>query len=330
MKKTLLACLLVGAASVAFGQRSVGTARMMEPLTTDGLRATDTVYSAVFDDEFTELAVYGVTDDGGYILGTNTYGDKAKVQSFLLDAPTIIEEMLFWFGEKSNVSGSTLQCRIYAMDGPGVTLSDPNYQYAPGTVLADVAVNIADVDTGTMQTLTVVPLDSPIWTGIEFAAGVDFSSLAVDDSVALVSSLDGIVEIGEQCWEKWSDDDWYTLPAAGWGGGTFDVDAFILVVIDNTTIGIDEAGSMNNMRMSFMNGNISNGSVVLAYDVVESGSMALMVMDSKGQIVHDQTFGNQAAGRYNHTFSTEGWAAGQYYVTLKNNGQPLTKKMVVR
>ncbi len=330
MKKTLLACVLIGAASVSFGQRSVGNARMMEPVNADGLRATDTIYSAVFDDEFTELAVYGVTDAGGYILGNNVYGDKAKAQSFLLDAPTIIEEMLFWFGEKSNVSGSTFQCRIYAMDGPGVTLSDPNYQYAPGTVLADIAVNVADADTGSMLTLTAVPLDAPLWTGIEFAAGIDISSMGAGDSIALVSSTDGIVEIGEQCWEKWSDDDWYTLPAAGWGGGTFDVDAWIMVVIDNSTIGIDEIGSMNNMRMSFLNGNISNGSVDLAYDVVESGLMALMVLDTKGQIVHEQAFGNQAAGRYTHTFSTEGWAAGQYYVTLRNNGQPLTKKMVVR
>jgi hypothetical protein len=57
--------------------------------------------------------------------------------------------------------------------------------------------------------------------------------------------------------------------------------------------------------------------------------MDLIVHGSTGKVVYEQAFGVQGAGNYTHTINTNGWAAGVYYVTLKNNGRPLTKKLVV-
>jgi hypothetical protein len=342
MKRTLLFLTLAATASMTFAQRVPGRTNVRGTIMNDGSRANDTIYSAAFDAPGATIAVYGVIDNGGYILGTNSYGDKAKAQAFLLDAPTAVEEVLFWFGAKSDASGnpnSTFAVNIYAMDGPGfrtpgsgATATPTND--APGTILGTLNLSPSVVDTtwvdGVGFNFTVAAFPSPIYVNTEFAAGIDVSNLAPQDTVAMASTLNGEVEFGEFCWEKWSDNTWYTLPGAGWGSGTFDVDAAVFVVIDNESIGIEENGSMNNLRMSFLNGNISNGTVQIGYDVVKAGRISFLVHDSKGRVVLQADQGNQGVGYYTHTFSTEGWAAGNYYVTLRNNGMPLTKKMVVR
>lgn len=330
MKKTLLFGLFAGSAVLAVAQKNVGTARLLEPMRSDASRAVDTIYMSSLDTG--NPAIYGVTDNGGYIMGTNTYGDKAKAQQFLLDGPAGATEILFWFGAKAANSGdpaSTIACNLYALDGPGTTLSGPS-DFAPGTILGSVNLDIAAVDTSSNLTFTSAMFPNTVFLGTEFAAGFDFSSLIAGDSIALVSTTDGEVQFGEFTWEKWSDNDWYTLPAAGWGEGSFDVDAFIFVVIDDEFVGVGENASMNNTRLSFLNGNVSNGTVLLSYDVVEAGRMDLLVHNSNGQVVAEAAFGNQGVGNYTYTLSTEGWAAGNYYVTIKNNGRPLTKKMNVR
>ena len=76
-----------------------------------------------------------------------------------------------------------------------------------------------NVDTTSTLTFTSALFPETFYIGTEFAAGIDFSDLAAGDSVALVSTTEGEVQFGEFCWEKWSDDTWFTIPAAGWGGG---------------------------------------------------------------------------------------------------------------
>jgi hypothetical protein len=330
MTKSLLTAAVLLSTSSLVAQKNVGTARMMEPMRTDGSRAIDTVYMSSLDTG--NPVLYGVENDGGYIFGTNTYGDKAKVQQFLLDGPAGATEILIWFGAKADNSGnpaSVVNANLYALDGPGTTTSGAS-NFAPGTILATVPLTLADIDTSSSLTFTVAQFPNTVFVGTEFGAGFDFSALAAGDSVAAISTTDGEVQFGEFTWEKWSDDDWYTLPAAGWGSGTFDADMYIFVVIDNEAVSVGEEGSMNNSRMSFLNGNISNGTVLVSYDVVEAGRMNLVVHNSRGQVVTEQAFGTQGVGNYNYTLSTEGWAPGSYYVTIKNNGRPLTKKLMVR
>lgn len=56
----------------------------------------------------------------------------------------------------------------------------------------------------------------------------------------------------------------------------------------------------------------------------------MLVKSSKTNIVENSFLTQAVMGYYTHTFSTDGWVAGNYYVTLRNNGLPLTKKLAVR
>jgi hypothetical protein len=274
----------------------------------------------------------------GYLLGTSPAvgAPTATVsQRFdLLDYPTaIVEGLIFWFYAKDGNPNGVLKARLQSINGPGYNSTSPlppaapTPGIAPNTILASKDFTLAQVDTGTSTSLgfTTVMFDSPVWVNQQFAAGFNMTSLAATDSVGLLGTNEDIVGFPDYSWLQVGNT-WLTYNAA-FGAN---IDLCVFALLDNSSVGINEPGSMNNMRMSFMNGNISNGSVLLGYDVVENGRMDLIIHGNNGQIAYQHAFGSQGAGSYQHEFSTQGWAAGTYFVTLKNNGRPITKKLVVQ
>jgi len=297
---------------------------------------TDTIAPGEwYNDPNTQLTQWGAlcgtapaTFNCGYIIGTNGYGDKVKAQQFLLlDNPTtVVEGLIFWFYAKNGSTGEA-SAKLWSLNGNGTTSVGPVTGQAPGTVIGSKSFPISQVDTTDANGFTTVLFDSPIFVNEQFVAGFDMSTLGATDSLALLATGTDGTDFPDFSWEQWDDNRWFTLQAA-WSVA-LNVDLCVFVLVDNSSVGINEAGSMNHMRMSFLNGNVSNGTTLLAYEVVEAGRMDLVVHGNNGQIAYQQTFGSQGAGSYQHTISTAGWAAGVYYVTLKNNGKPLTKKLIV-
>jgi hypothetical protein len=335
MKKTLLIPCLMCCAALASAQK----ASYSEPGPVTGARAlslakavTDTIAPGFWaNDPTAQLTLWGaLCDEGGievpcgFIIGTNGYGDKAKAQQFLLDEPTVVEGVIYWFYAKGGNENAVVHARLYAANGNGTTASGP-VSNAPGTVLANKDFTLADVDTTAENGFTAVMFDNPVYVPIEFALGFDVSSLGANDSLGLIGTSTDMTDFPEFSWEKWGNNTWATLQYA-WGPN-LNVDLCVFALVDNNSVGIGETGSLNNMRMSFLNGNISEGTTVLGYDVVSSGRMDLVVHNSRGQVMHEVAFGQQGVGNYTHVIDTRSWAAGSYYVTLKNNGRPLTKKL---
>ncbi len=332
MKRTVLSIALVGAAVATFAQKQVGHARHMHPaVTLDASRATDTLYSpTIFDNP----ALYGVQDQGpySYIFGTNGYGDEAKCRYFFLDYPTQIEGLFFWMGGKFQGSGDTItshiMARIYAADGPGENTSGA-VTTAPGTVLASVDIPIGEVDTAGEWTIGNLP--SQLYVPYDFYAGFDVTMLLPGDSVGCVSSTDQEVEYPEFTWEKWAaPDGWFSLPAAGWGGGTYDADLAVFVVVDNSTIGINELGSINGIQFSILGENPAVNEVNVGYTVDHTANLTLRLLDAKGRQVITQNMGKQSAGEYRHTFDVSALASGTYYVAISEGGRGITKKVNVQ
>lgn len=341
MKHTLLvAALLVGTFTANAQTRQgyvAGTTSLGERAGDASRAVTDTLYPGEwYNDPNTQLTQWGALCGAapgtpcGFIIGTNDFGDLSKVQQFLLlDYPTtVVEGLIFWFYQKAGNPNSVLRARLHAMNGNGTNTTGPVTGQAPGTILASKDFTLAQVDTGDATALgfTAVMFDSPVFVSQQFAAGFNMGALAATDSIALLGTEEGVFGFDEFSWEQWSNNSWNTMNYA-WDG--LNIDFCVFVLVDNSSVGINEPGSMNNMRMSFLNGNISNGTVQLGYDVVEAGRMDLIVHSNNGQIAYQQSFGTQGAGSYQHTMSTQGWASGTYYVTLKNNGRPLTKTLVV-
>lgn len=340
MKRTLLSSSLLLCAAIASAQRPVGTQRSEFIGTRVGSMAkavTDTMAAgAWFEDPNTQLTRFGALcgDEGaefncGFIVGTNGYGDQAKAQQFLLldNTTAVVEGAIYWFYAKGGGDASIVHSRLYQNNGPGTT-SVEEVTNAPNTVLANKDFTLADVDTTAEDGFTTVMFDTPVWVQDEFTLGFDVSDLGDTDSIGLLCTSTNTTDFPDHSWEKWDDGSWATLQAA-WGSN-LNVDLCIFALLDNSSVGIDGPGALNGMRMSFLDGNISTGTVRLGYDVVDAGRMNVLVHDARGAVVHEAALGDQAPGNYTHTFSTDGWGAGSYFVTLKREGMPLTKRLVVR
>jgi hypothetical protein len=333
MKKSLLSLVLIGACGATMAQRIVTGGTRIPSLEVSGSRTpTDTIS---FVDANADLTVF--TAQSGFAVGTNNFGDQAKAQTFLLNDAVSAEAVGVWFGGK--VAGpvdpsSSVAFKIYQNNGPGFISGSPTPTTittgAPNDEWASVDVPFADCDTSLSFTLTWGTFSSPVYVTDFFSAGVDFTGLAAGDSLGIVSTEDGQSIIPDFSWEKWSASDpncpncWFTLNAA-W---PLDIDILIFVAIDASNVGIDDAGTMNGMRMSFLNGNLVGQDLELAYTVDHSANMQLMVFDASGRRILHQQFGNQSAGLYNETINASAWSAGTYHVALVADGRTLTKKIV--
>jgi hypothetical protein len=286
---------------------------------------TDTIFAGGFG---AGAALY--PSGSGYIAGNNNFGDVSKAQEFQLTTGIIVESVLLWFGGgvfDSNDPNSALNVRLYAMGGPG-TISTGNTNGAPGLVLDEVSVLISDIDTSSSLTGAInVMFPTPVWVPSGFAAGINFDDASAGDTLGLVSSTNGFVGAIDRSWEEWNDNTWHSIQSA-WQNVAFDLAIF--PVVDASSVGIGEMGSLNGMRMSFLNGNPANNVVNIGYEVENDATMEFVVFNAKGEQVLIQTIGNRAAGGYQLSFDVNSWADGTYYCTMKANGQPLTKKLIVR
>jgi len=328
MKKSFLSLVLIGACGATMAQRVVSSATHMEARDHAGMRTpTDTIFSASLGDPDMSPTLYNSTG-GGWVVGTNGYGDVAKAQAFLLDDAVSAEGIGVWFGGKTETSGdpnSSVAFKMYNTNGDGTNSGGDITTGAPNEngVYASVDVLISDIDTATGADFTWANF-APVYVADFFAAGVDFSGLSAGDSVGIVSTDEGYTEYQDFSWEQWNDGSWHTMLQA-W---PLDIDFFVFVVVDASSVGIDDAGTFNGMRMSFLNGNLVGQNVEMAYTVDHNAKMRLLVSDAAGRMVLDQDLGNNAAGLHTRTIDASTWNAGTYYVALVADGKTLTKKIV--
>jgi hypothetical protein len=336
MKKLLLSVLAIGAIGVTYGQKTVGTAVPVKRMVNASQEKipTDTIVPDGYANA-TSLIIYSGVDSAGnnlgYIYGTNSFGDRAKAQRFLLNAPVLVEEVLLRISNKFD-SGNNgfITVGLYTLDGPGDNSLGP-VSDAPNTLYSSVDVMMADVDTAG---LTIAQLPMPTWVGEDVCAGFNMDGLATDtaglfiDSIGMVSSDNGFQSGFGWAWEQWAGGSWNTIER-GWPG--LENDAGIFLVIDESTASINEEATVNGMKLSFMTGNIVvDNTVQLGYSTDADARMALEVMDVKGAVVYNENLGNRAAGDYYHNVDVSAFRAGTYYVSVVSNGNRLTKKMIVK
>ena len=201
MKKNLLLILLSSGALLVNAQsKQIGNSRPMSNAGLENFQRTPT--DTLFWTNTSASPAFIGSQNGGYVCGVNGYGDKAKVQGFELaatpsaGAPVTVEEVLIWFGGKTNTNpdtvNSAVKINVYYLNGPGTSTAG-SVNTAPNTILSSLTVPVQDVDTG--STLAdggnIFNFGGPVWVGGNFGVGVDFTSVMAGDTIGLVSSTDG-------------------------------------------------------------------------------------------------------------------------------------------
>lgn len=292
-----------------------------------GLRApTDTIAPLGFASGVSIITV-DPSEGGGFMFGTNGYGDERIAQQYDITAPLNVEGFLSLAVAKAGVG----QVKFSVLDDDAVVVvfdQDENEIElpAPGTSLGDVTLTLAQVDT---VDLTSVTFASPITVSERFYLAADFTSVASGYPVSVLGfassreNASGTSLVGS--W-NYADGEWSPI-AASWGA-TFDVAFF--AVIDAGAAGVNSPERVNGMQLSLLGGNPATDMVQVAYDFERAAQGRLMVMDITGARVVDQELGRVAAGEHRATFNVSDWANGAYFVTVMANGRPFTKKLVVQ
>lgn len=326
MKKICILSTIILLALSVSGQREVGAVITLPEQNTLSMRGYDTLWPG----NANNASNYVIMEcpGGGWVLGTNIYNDYAKGEVFQGNPGSMysILAAIYWFGAKKQVTNSgVVKMAVWVMDGTGISLAGVGI--GPGTEIVSVNSVIASIDTSSwlsMAHIASFPY-SIQWPDDDFLIGFNIQS-CYPDSICLVSSDDGDGGGLELCWEQHSDGSWYTLQAAGWNGGTLDIDAMLLPVV-----------SVEGIADHFINGlkmqtfpNPASDQVRLTYGLEKDAKRVLVrILDPDGKLIERMEFGPQQAGTYDIPLDVSSYAPGTYYYLVNAGLDRLAIRMIV-
>jgi len=319
---------LLGLSLIAFGafaQQRTAVLEKTYPKQVHGTSTktpTDTLWGTSV---FSAPALYS-SQNGGYVVGVNGYGDSQKAQQFLAMNDLAVEGAVIWFGAKeytSNMPGSRVTVWVADMSGSGTTTGGSGMP-APGTPAQTVDISIANLDTANFNFVTF-PTPYFVQGGLDFSVGVDLTNVQAGDTVGIVSSTDGTVDISEMSWEQWSDNTWHTMLEA-W---PLDIDFAIFPIVDNNAVGIEEAAGINGLKfVTYPNPAVEQ--VNLTYNFANAANKAAIeIYTQNGQLVYSNQLGNVTPGTYNTTINTASFAKGTYLVAISADGNKVFQKLII-
>ncbi len=311
--------------SVSFlmAQKQVGNVTPMNPINFSNAKTpTDTLMPTSFSTGSPTL--YG-SQGGGYVVGTNGYGDLAKAQLFYVDEPYSIEGCLVWVGVKDIIgTPNTTKFVVYSANGTG-TATTGTVNTAPGTELASVTVSMSDLDTSlSLSGAHVFTLTTPVAVTDMYYVGMDFTD-TYDDTLGIVSTTNGDALGTELAWEKWNDGTWYSMLQA-WPLD-FDLGFFPIVNMSQSIQTSPINGVICNMYP-----NPAYGVTIIEYQLTQSSSnVEINILDVTGKLVKSFNEGAKEPGKYNVTFNASELQPGNYFYTINaGNGSKFAKKFQVK
>lgn len=183
---------------------SLKTSQGCVPGTTSGTNGCDTLNNFLANDNF----VIYLNNTGGYIVGHNSFEDKAKAEFFSqpLQANQVLKGALMYFGvAKFSSSAKKIVMKVWNNGGTSGT---------PGTVLAQ-----RDIPINTISTTQVnyFPLTNPISITTPYYIGFEMT-YAAGDTVALFCTEDRGAGGANSAFEQFSNNSWFAFSATNsWG-----------------------------------------------------------------------------------------------------------------
>ena len=272
----------------------------------------------LFDPFFARSSGFAIypNENGGYIAGSNSFGDLAKAQSFSApQQPSEITGIIYWSVAKVDDGGS-VTANLYALDGSGSDLSG-QVGSAPGTVLATGVQTLQRVDTAGF--LNRIDFSTPQIVSGPFAVGLDFSAFSGDDELGIVTNLDGDANGADLAWEQWTDGDWYSMNSAWNAQNDADFDLGIFPILcPQTVTGLDEYNLNFNLYP-----NPNDGRFVLVN--VNRIDAALTIYNAMGQeILTENLTGSDVI-----PFDVSDHDAGIYFLKVESDSGQWTQRIVI-
>ena len=260
------------------------------------------------------LVVYLAQDNSqnpaGFLRGTNTYDDNAKVDKFSTTSGMKITGGLFLFG-RAYTSNSSHKVTAAAWDATGPA-------GAPGTELTSKDILINSITEGS---LTPVSFTTTPNAPTAFYMGIRWTGLTLaTDSIGLYTNSDGESTPGT-AWERWSDNTWHNYNESNsWG---IDVSNAIFPILCPTVQGVEET----QWEGVSVYPNPTNGNINVYLQLKSNDDVFIRVFNPIGQLVTSHNAPNTTGGTYN--FDLNGHAPGLYFVEVNAGGLSKTFKIIV-
>lgn len=263
--------------------------------------------------------------NGGFVSGTNGYGDSEKLQAFFSLRSESVLGAYIWFGSKTYNSldlNSRLCLKVKNVDTSETNIA-PFYRGITNTI-DSTWISMADVDTGLvfLNGLQYFAFDSPVLVNSFYAIGLNFDSLARDtsgnllDSVAVFNSAKDSVSAVGMSWEKWNGN--YKRIVDTWG---FDLDFAIFPIIDTTLnsiskIDIERLNIYPNPCNQSFSFNIPENKKHLSVSITSiDGRLMYNAIISENQIVLE--------------LNTRSFPTGYYVVKVKNESWMSVSPLII-
>lgn len=176
-----------------------GTTTCTETIVVSAYTGCDTLYNM---NDTNSLTLY-YTGNGGYISGTNGFGDLAKAEFYTGYAPaTHVTGCEIGLYAESGGNGTTFDVVVWN-DNAGV----------PGTELYRESYDLDAIATALAGNIYLVPFDfsSPVNVGgNDFYIGVDMANYGAGDTIGIVTNL-YTVTVPSTAYEQYSDGTWHTI-----------------------------------------------------------------------------------------------------------------------
>lgn len=172
---------------------------------------------------------------GGYVCGTNAYGDRAKAQVFYITDSMnyFVEGCGLYIGKVLvNDAGRFLKVYLYDLSGGGFNKDGFAWNIAPGYVIDSLLIPVSVLSD---NQLYFINFSQSAWVTGAYALGIDFSDFGSNE-LALISTTHGDAQGSELAWEQLGNGEWHSM-LSSW---PFDADMGIFSLADLSAAQINE------------------------------------------------------------------------------------------
>jgi hypothetical protein len=257
----------------------------------------------------TGLFIWTIGSDG-FILGTNSYGDKEKAQrlDMGMSANATVSEVWGWFIFKAVNSDPSVSMKVYDINpsnlGPNTLLGTSNL------------AAISSVDTSGLPTIFNFSFP-PAISDTSFFVSFDFSSTGDGtggDTLVLAGTNTGC-SLPHASWEKWSDDNWFELDSVYTNPTSINISMYTAAVVDIDTAaaGIEDAFiSSHGLTVFPAYPNPSNGAIKFNFELDKASPVKVEIYSTVGQLLRTIDYGVMTSGEHVMDADLSELAAGNY------------------
>ncbi|UKN02661.1 T9SS type A sorting domain-containing protein [Paracrocinitomix mangrovi] len=295
MRKIYVLGIALCATTFSFAQEKQAgqMEKSWERMELSGDRSEDTLSPPSFSDACINngFGLYSSTN-GGYVNGTNGYGDIGAGQMFPLDGQATVEGYMAWYGAIENNGGAT---QILG------SIMDKNGNVLGGTLAAHTVASVDTTAAGAAGWYTYT-FSSAVAVTDTFICMTAWSAGA--DTLGFVST---VTPCGGFAYETWSDGTVADV-ASSWG---ITVDLGFLALVNN----LEYTGIFDTEAADF--GVYQNGTNLHVNGInIDAFIQEVMIVDMAGRTIKTWPIADQWD---NYTFDISNVPAGNYVIALKSN-----------